>query len=221
MSCMNGCTTNGVDVPPLAGPSEFALSVTLTATPDLLPADGTSQAEIGIFVRDAAGQPVPNQQLRVTSNLGALTAATVSTGSNGRTSVRYTAPHLMLPADGATETITVTPYGTNAANSLDRAVFIRLVPPATISAAGSPIANFTFSPAAPKIGTLVVFDASSSVDSDGTIVSYRWDWGDGETAVGKTEDHDYFTARDYFVTLTVTDNSGLASSATKRVTVIP
>jgi PKD repeat protein len=54
----------------------------------------------------------------------------------------------------------------------------------------------------------VAFDATGSVDQDGTIDSYDWDFGDGSTATGATPVHNYSAAGDHTVKLTVTDNSG-------------
>ncbi|TFD12071.1 PKD domain-containing protein [Cryobacterium sp. TMT1-2-2] len=58
-------------------------------------------------------------------------------------------------------------------------------------------------------------DATGSMDSDGTITSYAWNFGDDTTATGATATHSYATAGSYPVTLTVTDNSG-ASTVTSR-----
>ena len=64
-------------------------------------------------------------------------------------------------------------------------------------------------------------DASESYDADGTIVSYSWDFGNGNTVTGVTADYTYTEAGDYTVTLTVTDNDGASSSAVVEITVEP
>ena len=63
------------------------------------------------------------------------------------------------------------------------------------------------------------FDGSGSTDSDGTIASYAWEFGDGETATGAMPSHTYASADTYQVKLTVTDNDGATNSVTKPVTV--
>jgi PKD repeat protein len=57
-------------------------------------------------------------------------------------------------------------------------------------------------------GIAVDFDGSGSSDPDGTIDSYDWDFGDGNTSVGVSPSHTYDLPGDYTVTLTVTDNDG-------------
>ena len=55
----------------------------------------------------------------------------------------------------------------------------------------------------------VSFDASTASDSDGTIASYLWDFGDGTPdASGVMVSHTYTSPGDYTVTLTVTDDRG-------------
>jgi subtilisin family serine protease len=54
----------------------------------------------------------------------------------------------------------------------------------------------------------VTFDAAASSDTDGTIVSYMWNFGDGHNATGITTAHTYETGGNYQVTLKVTDNDG-------------
>ncbi len=52
------------------------------------------------------------------------------------------------------------------------------------------------------------FSAFGSYDPDGEIVSYHWDFGDGNNATGMYADHVYSEPGEYVVTLTVTDNEG-------------
>jgi PKD repeat protein len=63
------------------------------------------------------------------------------------------------------------------------------------------------------------FDASASNDSDGTIVAYAWDFGDGNTASGVSAIHTYATDGTYVISLTVTDDGGASDSITQTVTV--
>lgn len=66
----------------------------------------------------------------------------------------------------------------------------------------------------------VVFDGGASTDSDGTIVSYRWDFGDGTSANRSRIGHRFAQPGTYEVVLTVTDDAG-ASSQAKIQVVIP
>ncbi|WP_223669947.1 S8 family serine peptidase [Kangiella shandongensis] len=63
------------------------------------------------------------------------------------------------------------------------------------------------------------FDGSSSSDSDGSIASYSWDFGDGNTATGSNPSHTFAAAGTYTVSLTVTDDAGATDTTTQDVTV--
>jgi PKD repeat protein len=67
----------------------------------------------------------------------------------------------------------------------------------------------------------VSLDASGAVDTDGEILTYDWDFGDGGTASGVLASHTYTAtaARTFVVTLTVTDNQGGTSTANATITV--
>jgi PKD repeat protein len=78
-----------------------------------------------------------------------------------------------------------------------------------------PIASFTKS----CTNLACTFNGSASTDSDGTIASYAWNFGDGTTATGATASHTYASAGSYTVALTVTDNGGATGSTANSVTV--
>lgn len=83
----------------------------------------------------------------------------------------------------------------------------------------SPIAAFTYTPTNPARDTVVVFDASTSTDSDGAIRDWDWDFGDGSHGSGMITQHVYGNDGVYFVILTVTDDSGMSGVATASVMV--
>jgi PKD repeat protein len=65
----------------------------------------------------------------------------------------------------------------------------------------------------------VTFSSAGSVDSDGSIASYAWNFGDGTTAVGASASHTYAAAGVYNASLTVTDNGGATASKSLAITV--
>ncbi|RUR03471.1 PKD domain-containing protein [Labedella endophytica] len=79
-----------------------------------------------------------------------------------------------------------------------------------------PTASFT----AGATDLSVAFDATASADSDGTIVSTMWDFGDDTQGTGSMVSHSYTTGGTYSVTVTVTDNRGGTATETRDVTVI-
>jgi glucose/arabinose dehydrogenase/PKD repeat protein len=82
-----------------------------------------------------------------------------------------------------------------------------------------PVAVFTFHPSPVATDVPVAFDASNSSDSDGTIRSYAWDFGDATKGAGKTETHSYRSRGTYRVALTVTDSENLTNTTTESVVV--
>ncbi|MCK5644914.1 MAG: PKD domain-containing protein, partial [Gammaproteobacteria bacterium] len=70
------------------------------------------------------------------------------------------------------------------------------------------------------VGETANFDGSGSSDSDGTIESYDWDFGDTNSGTGILTTHSYDTAGTYTVTLTVTDDDDGEGTATTTVTVL-
>ncbi len=85
--------------------------------------------------------------------------------------------------------------------------------------ANLPPACDTGGPYAGRVDEAVDFDGRDSIDPDGTIASYAWNFGDGTTGSGPTPSHTYTAAGSYEVTLTVTDNGGAASTCTTDATI--
>lgn len=85
----------------------------------------------------------------------------------------------------------------------------------------APNASFTFSQLVPASAHTVRFDPSGSSAIEGrTIVSYRWDFGDGSAnSTAATPTHVYAGAGSFNVTLTVTDNIGKTDGVTNTVAV--
>jgi PKD repeat protein len=220
------CTMHQTDVPSLTGPSEFGLSVTVTAQPDIITRDGVSQSTVVITARNTNGAPVPGVQFRVDTavldqgslqlrDFGALSSRFVFSGSDGRATLRYTSPQPPLPgtvAPANSVTIVVEPVDSNHQTATTHLADIRLVVPPTDIGGDAPFPQFTFAPTNPSAGTLINFDARASVAPTGrTITKYSWNWGDGETATGIIEDHDFTNAGTFIVTLTVTDSAGVSA----------
>jgi len=236
-----GCTVHSTDTPELSGPSEFAQSFKITATPDAINQDGGSQSSVAVNAFDANGRPKSGVTFRLdmrvngeVGDYGTLSFKNIVTNGEGRASSVYTAPPAppvgsSTPTCRAQSTVTVpgacveivaTPIGTDFAGANTQSVDIRLMPTGVIiPPAGTPTASFTFTPSAPAANSPVQFDASGSTSPNGTIVGYTWDFGDGGTGTGRTASHSFRNQQPYSVTLTVTTDRGGTASATKTVTV--
>lgn len=215
-----GCTVEDGSAPNLTAPSEFALSVAMSATPDRLPRDGSSQSVVTLTVRDAAGRPVSGQRLTLSSTAGSLSASSVTTGSGGEATFTFTAPPSGTVGNAAI--IRVIPVGSDASNAAPRDLAIGFTGNAnqTRPTFGSPA--FTVTPTAPQTGAPTRFDASATMDEGVACLdacTYLWNFGDGSTGSGRIVTHTYTAGRIYTVTLVVTDAAGSSASTAAQVTV--
>ena len=78
----------------------------------------------------------------------------------------------------------------------------------------APVANYSFTTSG-----LTASFTDGSTDSDGTIASRSWNFGDSTTSTATSPSKTYAAAGTYSVVLTVTDNAGASNSITKSVTV--
>lgn len=230
------CTVHQDNVPSLTGPSELALSVAITATPDSISQDGASQSAVVVFARGPNGAAISGVALRldiavggVVQDFGTLSAKSIVTDANGRAAAVYTAPPAPPPSAGGSGTlvtIMVTPTGSNFQTAVSHTVDIRLVPTGVILPPGqTPTASFSFTPTPASVNVPITFTASLSCatsdpcTSTAGIASFTWNFGDGTTAAGMVVTKTFNAASSYPVTLTVTNDRGLAASTTQQVAV--
>lgn len=81
------------------------------------------------------------------------------------------------------------------------------------------IAQINATPASPRTGQPVAFDGSGSFDMNGTVTAYRWRFGDGTVATGRSVAHTYGDDGTYTAALAVTDEAGNTATVTESVTV--
>jgi len=88
----------------------------------------------------------------------------------------------------------------------------------------NPKAVFYWTPLYPHVNGTVTFDASSSMPDGGTIVSYRWNFGDSTSPVTESDPvttHVYRAGGNYTVTLNVTDSEGKWGASSQPIEVFP
>jgi len=85
-----------------------------------------------------------------------------------------------------------------------------------------PSASFSYLPQMPWLSSGVTFNASPSYDSDGTIITYRWDFGDGNTTDASSPiiSHLYQAPGSFTINLTIFDNDGFTKSISNTITVV-
>jgi YD repeat-containing protein len=82
----------------------------------------------------------------------------------------------------------------------------------------APVAN-SGGPYSGVIAQNVPFSAVGSFDSDGTIATYAWTFGDGSNGSGMSPTHAFAAAGTYNISLTVTDNLGAQTTANTTTTI--
>jgi PKD repeat protein len=220
------CTMKEQEAPDFMGPSEFAKSIAVQVTPDIITQDGASQSLITVIAKGPNGEPLRDVQMRAEIQVngtpvdfGSLSARTLVTNADGRATVVYTAPPgpSIGPDTGTVVDVVIRPIGSDFNNATIKTAAIRLVPPGIVIPPDGLRALFTSLPSAPLDGQDVFFDAGTSQPAGG-IASFSWDFGDGSHGSGRTTTHS-FTAGVFHVTLTITDAFGRTASTTNTITV--
>jgi hypothetical protein len=244
---LGGCGLDEVEIPDLDGPSELALSVRLTAAPDILVADGFSTSLIQATLRgpngealagraifmgitDEAGRTADIGQLRSTGSGGIGTGLVLVTGSNGIAQAAYESPvRTDFTANGSI-LIQARPIGDDFGGAVYKTVRIELrsaeprLFPQEPDGNSLPTCGFTIEPSAGpfRVNRAILFQSTAS-DTDGRILRYEWFFGDGTTEDSPDTAKVYRFPGTYIVTHVVTDNLGgrSACSTDPGITVIP
>jgi len=119
------------------------------------------------------------------------------------------------PADGIYEAQLTIQYKEAGDNNIKTEVYTK-----TISIENESVAPlFGYDPQEGRVPLEVVFDASESVDPDGEIVMYEWDFdGDGEfEGEGKVTSHVFEENGEFEVMLRITDSNGSQTTTTHPV----
>ena len=137
-----------------------------------------------------------------TASGGAATGATVSHTFTASSARAFTVTLTLTDDDGAQGRTSVT---------------VRVVGGGETNA--PPVARFVSVPTTGVAPLAVSFDAATSTDGDGHIVTYAWSFGDGATGTGVAPQHTFGVPGTYTVQLSVTDDDGASSAVSHEVVV--
>jgi PKD repeat protein len=232
---LTACTVHKQDAaPPLTGPSDNATTLSITVTPDVLTQDGVSQSLVAVQAFGPNGQPQRSLPIRgeiavggAITDFGSLSARNVVTDASGRATFTYTAP----PAPpfnndiGTTVQIVVTPQNNgDYSNANSRNATIRLVPGGVVGPPPSSLRADFVPPPGVTIGNPAIFTAtvvdSTNADASAQVVSYHWNFGDGDTATGRSATHVYDDPGNFSASLVIVDVLGRTSIPTFRTVTV-
>jgi hypothetical protein len=228
---LNSCGLDEVEVPDtFDGPSETGLSFRMTAQPDIITADGISTSLVQATVRDQNGRPVSGRDiffaladesgrfadlgtLSASGSTGVGTGLIVRTNAQGIAQVVYEAPARTDATANQTVLVTARAVGDDANAAVYRSVRIelrsaepRLFPQNPNNVA--PTCDFAVqAPNGFRANQAILFQ-STSFDTDGTIVRYFWDFGNGTRADHPDGAAVYRVPGEYTVRHVVTDDDG-------------
>jgi hypothetical protein len=228
---MSGCGVEELEMPPLYGPDTVGLSLILTATPDVVMADGKSTSSIGVLLRGPNGQGVAGRQIVLAvgdptqhfSEVGIVRPEHVTTDSEGRASAIYTAPVRTDHAGDGYVYVMGRPLGTDFSGAIYHSVMIevRSAEPGRFpggACSGALYCNFVIEPPTGPWYTNIWYSMqSTSCGGTGIIIRYEWNFGDGTTEVKPDVLHAYRSPGSYSIIHVVTDSSGAQAECSQSI----
>jgi len=183
-----------------------------------------------LSVSGAVAQPSANLKLALTlvDSTGAIVAQGASNGMGSNLSATVSDGDYYLVVDGVGSTndpaTGYTDYGSlgryGLAGTWPAATSTPPPPQPPVVPNVPPVASTLGSTPLVGVAPLSVrLDGSASLDVDGSIVSYRWEFGDGSVAATTAVANHVYAAGTYTARLSVTDDAGATSSATVQVVV--
>jgi PKD repeat protein len=192
-------TLTATDKDGASGQASAPLTVTITPTQLIADADGPYSGQVGAPVSfDGSGSTPAEAIQSYTWNFG-----------DGQTGSGVVISHTYTVTGTYTVSLTVADTNLQATDTTT----------ATITAPNQAPAAVIDAYLISKDGRSYRFDGSQSSDPDGQVVSYAWNFGDGNTGTGIVVEHHYTATGHYSATLTVTDNRGATGTASKEIQV--
>jgi hypothetical protein len=237
-----GCSLDEVEEPALDGPSTFGQGIRMTASPDIVLANGFATSVVRAELYGPNGQGIANREIVFTiadedgrfADLGTFlaptsltdlgTSVTARTNAQGIAQVVYEAPARTDATANQSVTILARQVGDNADGAMYHRTRIELRSPEPRLFAPNPnneAPECNFAVQAPngfRAGTTILFQ-TTSFDTDGAIVRYEWFFTDGTVNDHPDIAHVFRSPGTYGVTHVVTDNNGAQAACTASVTV--
>jgi PKD repeat protein len=70
-----------------------------------------------------------------------------------------------------------------------------------------------------EVNEALEFSSNGSLDLDGNIIEYKWDFGDGKYSFQENPNHIFSSSKDYLITLTIIDDDGAADTIQTKCTI--
>jgi PKD repeat protein len=177
-----------------------------------------------------SGTPPPLAKISISPATGPAPFEVKFTGDESKAPAGQVGRYTWTFGDGATETLSPNPTHTfndpgiyevllQAEDDKGGIGIARQIVTVLPTENQPPIARAKASPRLAKSGESVQFDASDSSNSDGPVTNYQWNFGDGQSAEGKTASHAYEQPGRYSATLTVGNKGGKQSKVAVAIKV--